>query len=58
MAISLFKQVAMGLLRDGWRQVARPRHSAVERYLSKAVDFADLEHRMRLVEESERRRAW
>jgi hypothetical protein len=38
----------------GQRRAASPR----ERYLSAAVDFADLEHRMHLVEESERRPMW
>jgi Protein of unknown function (DUF3563) len=37
---------------------ARRRPNAIERYLSDAVDFADLEHRMRAVEKYERRRTW
>jgi hypothetical protein len=58
MAILLLMQKAKELLRDGWRQLAQSRRFAAERYLDKAVDFADLEYRMRLVEEAERRRAW
>ena len=54
----LFMQMVRGLLRDGWRKLAQPRPSAVERYLHEAVDFADLEHRMRLAKEAERRRVW
>jgi hypothetical protein len=44
------------LFRDLWP--ARRRKSSLERYLGQAVDFADLEHRMRTAQESERRPMW
>jgi|EndMetStandDraft_6_1072998.scaffolds.fasta_scaffold571871_1 hypothetical protein len=36
----------------------RRRPTRVERYLGEAVDFADLEHRIHVVEEYESRRMW
>ena len=47
------------LFRRLWRQfMTGRRKSPIERYLDRAVDFKDLEYRMRLVQESERRRLW
>ena len=52
-------QRGTGLLRRLWRQfMTWRRKSPIERYLDRAVDFKDLEYRMRLVQESERRRQW
>ena len=47
------------LFRRLWRQfMTWRRKSPIERYLDGAVDFKDLEYRMRLVQESESRRQW
>ena len=52
-------QRSTGLFRRLWRQfMTRRRKSPIERYLDRAVDFKDLEYRMRLVQESESRRQW
>ena len=37
---------------------AQRRPTPIERYLSEAVDFADLEHRIHAAEEYEGRRMW
>jgi hypothetical protein len=47
------------LFRRLWRQLMTwRRKSPIERYLDQAVDFKDLEYRMRLVQESQSRRLW
>ena len=47
------------LLRRQWRRfLSWKRKSPLERYLDKAVDFADLEYRMRLARDLEGRSLW
>ena len=47
------------LFRRLWRPfMTWRRKSPIERYLDRAVDFKDLEYRMRVVQESESRRLW